>query len=120
MTHLLYCQYFNKTRLKVINLAPSMIIFLFTHVICATLEMPYHVYLVWKWNPKAVGAYDPYVLYWTGLWNEVYFQLISLSVLFLSLDRLLAIKFPFHYNYNCRIKRWMPGVTICLFPSSYI
>ncbi|KAI1703813.1 hypothetical protein DdX_14649 [Ditylenchus destructor] len=54
--------------------------------------------------------YDPYVLYWTGISVSVYYNITSLSVLLLSLDRLLALKFP--YRYKGRMEAWVPSVTV--------
>ncbi|KAI1713190.1 hypothetical protein DdX_09263 [Ditylenchus destructor] len=110
MSHLIYCDYFEKTRLKVHTLSSSMLIFLWTHIICAIVDVPYHAYVVWKWDLVKQANYDPYVLYWTGISVNVYYNITSLSVLLLSLDRLLALKFP--YRYKARIEAWLPSVSI--------
>ncbi|KAI1713189.1 hypothetical protein DdX_09262 [Ditylenchus destructor] len=112
MPHFLYSYYFKKTRLKVHTLSSSMLIFLWTHIICSIVDVPYHAYIVLKWNPAIQDSYDPYSLYWTGISVSVYYNLTSLSVLLLSLDRLLALKFP--YRYKGRIEAWVPTVTILI------
>ncbi|KAI1716967.1 hypothetical protein Ddc_10105 [Ditylenchus destructor] len=112
MSHLLYCYYFEKTRLKMHTLSASLLIFLWTHVICAIVDVPYHAYVVWKWDLVKQANYDPYVLYWTGISVNVYYNITSLSVLLLSLDRLLALKFP--YRYKARMEAWVPSVSVIM------
>ncbi|KAI1696658.1 hypothetical protein Ddc_20231 [Ditylenchus destructor] len=110
-SHILYCYYFKRNRLKTSNLASSLLVFLWTHVICAISDMPYHTYVVVKWNPANQENYDPYVLYWTGISVNIYYNLTSLSVLLLSLDRLLILRFFYQYKKK-NMEKWFPRVTI--------
>ncbi|KAI1694794.1 hypothetical protein DdX_19936 [Ditylenchus destructor] len=91
-TRILYCYYFKRNKLKTSSMAKSLLIFLWTHLICAISDVPYHTYVVVKWNPANQENYDPYVLYWTGISVSIYYNLTSLSVLLLSLDRLLTLR----------------------------
>ncbi|KAI1695747.1 hypothetical protein DdX_19410 [Ditylenchus destructor] len=92
-------------------MAKSLLIFFWTHLICAVSDMPYHTYVVVKWNPANQENYDPYVLYWTGISVSIYYNLTSLSVLLLSLDRLLILRF-FHHHKNKNLKKWFLRVTV--------
>ncbi|KAI1695745.1 hypothetical protein DdX_19408 [Ditylenchus destructor] len=94
-------------------MAKSLLIFFWTHLICAVSDVPYHTYLVVKWNPANQENYDPYVLYWTGISVSIYYNLTSLSVLLLSLDRLLILRF-FHHHKNKNLKKWFTRVTVIL------
>ncbi|KAI1702243.1 hypothetical protein DdX_15580 [Ditylenchus destructor] len=96
MSHLVYCLHFKKHSLKVYSLSNCLQVYLIQHIICATIDIPYVVYLVANWKPMD-AVYDPYILYWIGLGDIIYFHLSSASVVMLSLDRLLYAKFPLHY-----------------------
>ncbi|KAI1702283.1 hypothetical protein DdX_15549 [Ditylenchus destructor] len=110
-THILYCYYFKRNKLKTNSMAKSLLIFFWTHLICAVSDVPYHTYVVVKWNPANQENYDPYVLYWTGISVSVYYNLTSLSVLLLSLDRLLTL-LSFHHHKNKNLKKWFLRVTV--------
>ncbi|KAI1700391.1 hypothetical protein DdX_16726 [Ditylenchus destructor] len=110
-TRILYCYYFKRNRLKTSSMANSLIIFLWTHLICAVSDVPYHTYVVVKWNPANRENYDPYVLYWTAISVRIYYNLTSFSVLLLSLDRLLALRFFHHHKYK-NLEKWFLRVTV--------
>ncbi|KAI1711862.1 hypothetical protein Ddc_12695 [Ditylenchus destructor] len=111
MAYLLYCSFFKRGALRMHSLSKCFKIYLFTHVICSILTVPFNIYNVVEWIivPPDKG-YDPYVLFYLGITATMYFETISLCGLFLTLDRLFMLRFPVYYNKWLR--QWFPWITV--------
>jgi len=91
MSHLLYCAFFNRTKLKCKQgLLVTLYIYLITHVLESTLSLPYNVYLITLWGPT-VNNYSPYAIYCMGIMFGTYTAISAIPVFFLTLDRCLAL-----------------------------
>lgn len=91
MSHLLYCSICNRKRLRSKQgLLATLYIYLLTHVIEASLSLPYNIYLIALWNPT-VNNYSPYVLYPLGIVFGTYTAISAIPVFFLTLDRCIAL-----------------------------
>lgn len=52
MSRVVFCYALRRHYLRVSTIAPTMLLFLCTHILSAIMEMPYHAYAVIKWNPS--------------------------------------------------------------------
>lgn len=55
MSYLIYCSFFNKTRIRVSSLSRSMLIYLFTEVIASSIGLFDGFYMVVKWSPGYIN-----------------------------------------------------------------
>ncbi|KAL7074778.1 hypothetical protein ACQ4LE_006167 [Meloidogyne hapla] len=96
ITILLLIYNFNVDLLKVKTFSRSMIFYLCVHLFCAIFGIPHLIYKVFWWKPLEAGAtnsaYDPYFLFWTGLPELSYMALAPFCVLYLIIDRCLALR----------------------------
>ncbi|KAI1695474.1 hypothetical protein DdX_19560 [Ditylenchus destructor] len=80
----------------------------------ALAGIPYHLYMSIKWSLVEATNYDPILIVWLGSGFLVNLHLISLSALFLSIDRCLIILTPFRHKR--RVVKLLPiAMTACLF-----
>jgi len=78
--------------LKVRQLSKAMWFYLSVHLIGCVLTLPYNFYVVCNWRPAPLSPYDPYTLYWLGLPLIAYYTMSPVPILFLTIDRCLALK----------------------------
>ncbi|KAI1701202.1 hypothetical protein DdX_16232 [Ditylenchus destructor] len=73
-----------------------MRVYMMTHICGSTLACGYQVYMLIFWRPPSMAQnqplYNPYIVFWLSIWQIGYFAITSIPVLFLSLDRCLALK----------------------------
>ncbi|KAI1704474.1 hypothetical protein DdX_14236 [Ditylenchus destructor] len=116
---LLYRYFYKPHRLMTRTFSKPMFIFLCHHLINSVLVFPYHFYLVFWWNASK-NLYQPYILFWSGIWISNYWAINPAVVFFLALDRCLAIILV--YKYSGRLKRvifFFEAVTLaCLYTFS--
>ncbi|KAI1715333.1 hypothetical protein Ddc_10989 [Ditylenchus destructor] len=107
ISHFLFCVHFSKKFSKypfILKDHPSkpMISYMYIHAIMSTVCTPYKVYIVYKWQPLAptstTALYDPFWLFWTGLWTVDYMTMAPLCVLMLTVDRCLRLGWPLWYG----------------------
>ncbi|KAF7638061.1 hypothetical protein Mgra_00002514 [Meloidogyne graminicola] len=89
---------FNNGLLKVKHFSRSMLFYLSVHLFCSTLGIPHLIYKVCWWKPLEIqdknSAYNPYILFWTGLPELSYMSVAPFCVLYLIIDRCLALRLP--------------------------
>lgn len=85
------------------GLSKSMVTLISVHIVAATLQIPYEVYVIMGWSPpvtqpRPFAIYDPLVLFWLGLSSGLYIVVSPLAVFFLTLDRFLTLTFGHGYG----------------------
>nr|CAD2191142.1 unnamed protein product [Meloidogyne enterolobii] len=120
ITILLLIYNFNVDLLKVKTFSRSMIFYLCVHLFCAILGIPHLIYKVFWWRPleneATNSAYDPYLLFWTGLPELSYMALAPFCVLYLIIDRCLALRLI--NNQTHKLLFYMAVLIACLIYSS--
>ncbi|KAI1715290.1 hypothetical protein Ddc_10942 [Ditylenchus destructor] len=78
------------------NLSHCMFVYLTFSWIMALVSIPNHLYVVI--NMITCENYAPYTIYWLGLWPNVCYGAITVPVVFISLERCLAIRLAARYS----------------------
>ncbi|KAI1702131.1 hypothetical protein DdX_15642 [Ditylenchus destructor] len=87
------------------NLSHCMSVYLAFSWIMALVSIPNHLYVVI--NMIAYQNYAPYTIYWLGLWPNVCYGAITVPVVFLSVERCLAIRLAARYSpQNVKLSRF--------------
>ncbi|KAI1701377.1 hypothetical protein DdX_16130 [Ditylenchus destructor] len=104
MARLLIQRYTTPAKLQFRDMSKTVIIYMVVHMIGSVVTLPHHFYLVLLWKPAAPiiaiddPLYNPYILYWTGLFMIAYFYTPAVPVFFLTLERCVALKCPIQYH----------------------
>lgn len=104
-SRLLYYGWFQPTRLRVRHLSSAMWLYLAGHTLAQLANLPYMVYLTGWWRPRDANIYNPYAIFWLGLANVVYMAVSPVPILFLTLDRCLALQFEWGWRHQ--VKNWI-------------
>uniref|UniRef100_A0A915DUN2 Uncharacterized protein n=1 Tax=Ditylenchus dipsaci TaxID=166011 RepID=A0A915DUN2_9BILA len=94
-SHLIYSVKFKSKNLRIKELSFSMQIYLYTHIVGSLLSCGYQTYMIAAWRVPSSdldAVYNPYAIYWLGIWQVNYLAVSSVPVVFLSVDRILAVK----------------------------
>ncbi|KAI1693447.1 hypothetical protein Ddc_22813 [Ditylenchus destructor] len=113
---ILYRVIMSTTKYQSSSISKNVILYMIVHIVGSTLTLLHHLYLVIFWRPATPSIatddplYDPYVLFWTGMFMGIYLYAAPMPVFFVTLDRCIALKFPIQYN-NKFVRRRMPIIT---------
>ena len=102
MTKLVYYNLFKRYSLMNCHLSPTMLIYLMTHIFCASTSMFFHFYMIVYWRQNTT-IYKPEMIYWLGLFASNYMVVAPSALFFLMFERCLAFKLG--YSYTKSIKR---------------
>ncbi|KAI1709516.1 hypothetical protein DdX_11304 [Ditylenchus destructor] len=109
LAHIVYCYVFKRNVLRINSMSASLLIFIVIHIAGAVAFVPYFLYVIIFWSyTDGNGTYDPYVLYWTGMFTVLYLAVSSTATFFLTLDRCLLLRFP--GQYFSKIKKRFPYI----------
>ncbi|KAI1695739.1 hypothetical protein DdX_19422 [Ditylenchus destructor] len=87
------------------NLSYCLAVYLIFNWIMACLHLPYLVYIIAKTTSNlAHPTYEPYEIFWLELWPSVLFSCAGIPVIFLSVDRCLAIRLLTRYTSQVKVK----------------
>ncbi|KAI1706795.1 hypothetical protein DdX_12787 [Ditylenchus destructor] len=111
MSNIIFCALAPKRALLTVRvtLSRSLMVYLWYHAITSATSLPYNIYVVAKWHAPVsikginVPLYDPYWLFWTGIWPATYSSMNPVAVLILTLDRILVLSC--HEWYKIRVQK---------------
>ncbi|KAL3111706.1 hypothetical protein niasHT_012802 [Heterodera trifolii] len=83
--------------LRIQNLAPTLLLFLYAHFGFSILSTPYQIYRVSQWRTPGTytqNNFSPYTLYWLSMPELVYYGTIPSPVFLLAIERCVCAKWP--------------------------
>uniref|UniRef100_A0A915D265 Uncharacterized protein n=1 Tax=Ditylenchus dipsaci TaxID=166011 RepID=A0A915D265_9BILA len=98
MSHLIYCGFYRKCRLKVNGFSNTMLVYMFTHAIFCFLCSICIFDTMKEWRPLATAPYDAYRIYFQGVIPMGYATVSAIPIFFLTLNRCLALKWGAYYE----------------------
>ncbi|KAI1700255.1 hypothetical protein DdX_16823 [Ditylenchus destructor] len=111
MSSLLYCAATNAFQIRQF-LSGALIIYMGTHLVFSIPAFPYFIYTICNWRPvkNVEDLYDANTLYVLGMHQLNYLTVAPIPLLFLTLDRLFALKIP--VKYKIWLSRWVRYMSI--------
>uniref|UniRef100_A0A915CTH2 G-protein coupled receptors family 1 profile domain-containing protein n=1 Tax=Ditylenchus dipsaci TaxID=166011 RepID=A0A915CTH2_9BILA len=113
-SYMSYSFYFKRKSQKTLRVSSSMFVYINFNIFFAFSAAPYFLYSLVGRNPDT-KLYNPHILFWLGMFAMSYASTLTVPVLFITLDRCFAIKFPLQYNDRRRTWLFRSSCLIILF-----
>ncbi|KAI1705028.1 serpentine type 7TM GPCR chemoreceptor srbc domain-containing protein [Ditylenchus destructor] len=83
-----------------LNVSPSLLIYYVCWAIQIPTGMVSNLYVLINWSPNMPenSTLNPYVMFWTSIITVCMSAIVPVSVFFLTVERVLHIRFPLAYN----------------------
>ncbi|KAI1702545.1 hypothetical protein DdX_15444 [Ditylenchus destructor] len=112
-SNVLFGQLVKRNFASQLGISKNLIALLLNWLLFTALLTPYEIYMIWVWRPQE-NLRNTTVMFWLG--TLAYSQQFSLpvSVFFLTLERILVIKFPLVHN--ARRQKYLFRISLVVYP----